>query len=146
MARVKLIFPLKNPIFSTEIPLRITDMNYGNHLANDAVLSIIHDARMRFLASIHCNELEIGGCGLIMADVMIAYKGQGYYGDILKIELFSSEITNRSFDLMYKITTIRNNSYVEIADAKTGMVAFDYKVNKVTSIPAPFLSILSNQN
>lgn len=146
MARVKLIFPLKNPIFSTEIPLRITDMNYGNHLANDAVLSIIHDARMRFLSSIHCNELEIGGCGLIMADVMIAYKGQGYYGDILKIELFSSEITNRSFDLMYKITTIRNNSYVEIADAKTGMVAFDYKVNKVTSIPSPFLSILSNQN
>lgn len=146
MARVKLIFPLKNPIFSTEIPLRITDMNYGNHLANDAVLSIIHDARMRFLSSIGCNELEIGGCGLIMADVMIAYKGQGYYGDILKIDLFSSEITTRSFDLMYKITTIRNNSYVEIADAKTGMVAFDYTVNKVTSIPGPFLSVLNNQN
>lgn len=146
MARVKLIFPLKNPIFSTEIPLRITDMNYGNHLGNDAILSIMHDARMRFLSSMNYTELEIGGCGLIMADVMIAYKGQGYYGDILKIELFGSEITSRSFDLMYKITTIRNNSYVEIADAKTGMVAFDYIENKVTHIPEHFHAIISRQN
>ena len=145
MARVKLIFPLKNPIFSTEIPLRITDMNYGNHLGNDAVLSIIHDARMRFLSSLNYTELEIGGCGLIMADVMIAYKGQGYYGDILKIELFSHEVTPRSFDLMYKITAIRNNSYVEIADAKTGMAAFDYTENKVTRFPESFFNIINEE-
>ncbi|PSK94001.1 acyl-CoA thioesterase FadM [Taibaiella chishuiensis] len=142
MARVKLIFPSKNPIFSTEIPLRITDMNYGNHLGNDAVLSLMHDARMRFLASHNHTELEIGGCGLIMADVMIAYKGQGYYGDLLKIELFCTEISSRSFDLMYKITAIRNNTYIDIADAKTGMVAFDYTSNKVTLIPAAFLQLI----
>ncbi len=142
MARVKLIFPSKNPIFSTEIPLRITDMNYGNHLGNDAVLSLMHDARMRFLAAHNHTELAIGGCGLIMADVMIAYKGQGYYGDILKIELFSHEISTRSFDLLYKITAIRNNTSIDIAEAKTAMVAFDYTHNKVTHLPEAFLQLL----
>lgn len=143
MARVKLIFPSRNPIFSTEIPLRITDMNYGNHLANDAVLSLMHDARMQFLATHNYTELEIGGCGLIMADAMIAYKGQGYFGDILKIEVYATEITARSFDLMYKMTTQRDHIPIDIAQAKTGMVAFDYTQNKVTQMPDHFFNIIS---
>jgi len=138
MARVKLNFPDKKPIFIAQIPLRITDMNYGNHLGNDVLLSIIHDARMQFLASLEYTELEIGGCGLIMADVMIAYRNEGYYGDTLQIHLFTDEIGSRSFDLLYKITTIRANGTVEIAQAKTGMVAYDYTAAKVCSLPEIF--------
>ncbi len=142
MARVKLIYPSKNPIFSTEIPLRITDMNYGNHLGNDAVLSIMHDARDAFFVF---NELHRAGNRRMRPYYGRCYdrlQGQGYYGDILKIELFGCEITAHSFDLMYKISTIRNNTYVEIADAKTGMVAFDYGQNKVTQIPGAFRAVI----
>ena len=48
MARVKLQLPA-NFLFSTEIPIRISDINYGGHLGNDAVLSIVHEARIQFL-------------------------------------------------------------------------------------------------
>jgi acyl-CoA thioester hydrolase len=135
MARVKLNFPSQKPIFTAQIPLRISDMNYGNHLGNDIVLSIMHDARMQFLASLGYTELEVGGCGMIMADVMIAYKSEGYYGDVLTVELFTDEVGSRSFDFMYKITTMRGEKLVEIAQAKTGMVCYDYKAGKVCSIP-----------
>jgi acyl-CoA thioesterase FadM len=138
MARVKLNFPSQKPIFTAQIPLRITDMNYGNHLGNDIVLSIMHDARMQFLASLGYTELEVGGCGMIMADVMIAYRSEGYYGDVLTVELFTDEVGSRSFDFMYKITTTRADKLIEIAQAKTGMVCYDYKAGKVCSIPATF--------
>jgi acyl-CoA thioester hydrolase len=138
MARVKLNFPVKKPIFTAQIPLRITDMNYGNHLGNDVVLSIIHDARMQFLASHGYTELEVGGCGMIMADVMIAYRSEGYFGDILSVEIFTDEVGSRSFDFMYKMTTTREGKHIEIADAKTGMVCYDYKAGKVCSIPEAF--------
>ena len=143
MARVKLNFPSQKPIFTAQIPLRITDMNYGNHLGNDIVLSIMHDARMQFLASLGYTELEVGGCGMIMADVMIAYRNEGYYGDVLTVELFTDEVGSRSFDFMYKITTTREEKLIEIAQAKTGMVCYDYKTGKVCSIPATFRTQLN---
>ncbi|MCU0364969.1 MAG: hypothetical protein MUE93_04775 [Ignavibacteriaceae bacterium] len=40
MPRIKIETPDKF-IFSTEIPIRITDINYGGHLGNDSLLSII---------------------------------------------------------------------------------------------------------
>ena len=48
MARIKIEFPEKFA-YSTNIPVRITDINYGGHVGNDAILSLIHEARMQFL-------------------------------------------------------------------------------------------------
>lgn len=142
MARVKLNFPIKKPTFIAHIPIRITDMNYGNHLGNDALLSIIHDARMQFLASLNFTELNINGVGMIMADVMIAYKNESLYGDILKIEIFTDNITSRSFDFLYKINTVREGNVIEIAEAKTGMVSYDYRIKKICETPAALLANL----
>ncbi len=118
-------------------------MNYGNHLGNDALLSIVHEARVQFLAIKGYNELDIGGCGLIMADAMIVYKGESYYGDTLKVEIFVDELTRFSFDLLYKVTTIRAvDQVVEIAHVKTGMVCYDYAQKKVVALPGTFVALL----
>ena len=131
MARVKIKFPSHNPQFVCTIPVRITDINYGNHLGNDAVLSIIHEARMQMLNNLGFTELNAGGNSLIMGDVMIAFRGEAFYGDVLNIEIFTDEIAERSFDLLYQITTQRKEATIEIAHAKTGMVCFDYNTRKV---------------
>ncbi|MFT4063085.1 MAG: thioesterase family protein [Edaphocola sp.] len=140
MARVKLKFPDQTPLFVTHIPLRVTDMNYGNHLGNDALLSIVHEARVQFLCSLSANELNIGeGKGLIMSDAAIAYKNEGRYGDMLQISIYPEEITDRSFDLLYKLQTLRQNALLDIAHVKTGMVCFDYAANSVATLPQAFL-------
>ena len=143
MARVKLNFPVKKPIFIAQIPLRITDMNYGNHMGNDVVLSIMHDARMQFLASEGYTELEIGGCGLIMADVMIAYRSEGHYGDLLSVELFTDGLSSRSFDFLYRLSTRRGGQKILIAEGKTGMVGYDYQEAKVCMLPGKFIATLN---
>lgn len=72
MARIKLTLPGKL-LHSTQIPVRITDINYGNHLGNDALVSIIHEARMQFLQANHFSELNAGGTSLIMSDLAVEY-------------------------------------------------------------------------
>ena len=39
MARIRLSMPEKF-IFTTELPVRITDLNYGGHVGNDVFLSL----------------------------------------------------------------------------------------------------------
>lgn len=142
MSRVKIKFPDENPLFSCTIPVRIGDVNYGGHVGNDAVLSIIHEARMQMLADMKMSELDAGGVGLIMADVAIAYKGEGFYGDVLNVDIYATEFTTVSFDLLYDISTIRNDRKVAIAQGKTGMVCFDYEARKVTNLTSELKSVL----
>ena len=129
--RVKLEFPNKKPIFTLQIPVRISDINYGNHLGNDSVLSILHEARMQGLATLGFTELVVGGHGLIMADMMIAYKNEAFYGDVLIICMYAVEITEKTFDLLYRVTVERVGMVKEVAHAKTAMVCYDYGSRKV---------------
>jgi acyl-CoA thioester hydrolase len=142
MARVKLDIP-QNKIFATDIPVRITDINYGNHVGNDALVSIVHEARMQWLASNNFTELNIGGAALIMADLAVEYKAESFYGDTLTVAISIGEITKISFEIFYEITTTRNDKKIVIANAKTGMVCFDYGARKVIAIPPIFLALIN---
>ncbi len=131
MSRVKIKFPDEKPLFSCSISVRIGDINYGNHLGNDSVLSIIHEARMQLLKSWKGNELDIKNNSLIMADVMISYRGEAFYGDKLNVDIYADDITDRSFDLLYHISAEQNGQVKDIAHAKTGMLCFDYSTRKI---------------
>lgn len=144
MARVKIIFPKVAPLFQCDLSVRISDINYGNHLGNDAVLSIIHEARMQMLNSWGFTELNAGGNSLIMGDVMIAYRNEAFYGNQLRIAIYCEEITEKSFDLLYKITTQRNETIINIAHAKTGMVCFDYQTRKIAVMTSLLKSRLTS--
>ena len=141
MARIKINVP-ERKIFSTIIPIRISDINYGNHLGNDALVSIIHEARMQWLASENYTELNIGGASLIMADLAVEYKGEGFYGDTLTVNISVDEIQKASFEIFYEITTTRNEKNILIAKAKTGMICFDYEARKVVAMPEVFAAFL----
>lgn len=142
MSRVKIKFPAENPLFTTTIGVRIGDINYGNHLGNDSVLSIIHESRMQMLKQWGGNELNIAGNSLIMADVMIAYKGEAFYGEQLTVSIYAEEVTDRSFDLLYHISTVRDGGVKDIAHAKTGMICFDYNTRRIATITEDLKTLL----
>ena len=135
MERIKIDLPT-NFTFSTNISIRITDINYGNHLGNDSILSLIHEARMQFLSKHGYTELSIENVGLIMADSAIEYKQEVYYGEIISIHVTAAGFDRLGFDLFYKLTTVRNNQEIIVAKAKTGMMGYDYQQKKKVSIPA----------
>ena len=142
MGRVKLLIP-ERKIFSTEISVRITDLNYGNHVGNDAFVRIVHEARVQWLTTANYSELNIEGTSLIMADLAVEYKGESFYGDILKVEISVGEISRAGFELYYQIHTNRNGNNILIAKAKTGMVCYNYEEKKVRELPEKFITLLS---
>ncbi len=136
MARVKLQIPEKI-LFETHIPVRITDINYGNHLGNDALVSILHEARVQWLASLNYTELDFAGVSLIMGDLAVEYKNEGFNKDVLTVKIAIGEISTVGFEIYYHIF---NQNNIEIAKAKTGIVCFNYKTRKVVALPEAFLA------
>jgi acyl-CoA thioester hydrolase len=134
MARVKVALPDAFP-FTTEIPVRITDLNYGGHLGNDALLGLLHEARVHFLRSLGLDSDydPVSKLGLIMVDVAIEYKGEAFYGDTLRFDMAATDANKYGFDVLYHV---HNQAGKEIARAKTGMLCFDYNVRKLRLLPA----------
>jgi acyl-CoA thioester hydrolase len=149
MARIKIALPEQFD-FTTTIPIRITDLNYGGHVGNDTILSIIHEARVQFLRHYGYSELDMAGVSLIMGDAAIEFKGEIFYGGTVRVSVGAAEFTRVGFDLFYKLesqaastspTTIDagQEKWLPVALAKTGMVCFDYSQKKVVSAPANLL-------
>ncbi len=135
MPRITLTMPPTLP-FSTTIPVRIGDINYGGHLGNDAVLSLVHEARVRFLASMGYTEHDVEGRAIIMSDAAIVYRGEAHYGDVLEIGVGAGGFSGSGCDLLYRIT--RQADAKEIALVKTGIVFFDYDRRKPLRVPVRF--------
>ena len=131
MARTKLILP-DDFKFSTQLEVRITDINYGGHLGNDSVLGMIHEARLRFLADKGFSEQDIDGVGIIMTDSIIIYTSEGFYGDKLRIDVAVDDILNTGCDIYYRLVNISNQKV--IVKAKTNIVFYNYTSKKVARI------------
>ncbi len=139
MPRIKIELPEKF-IFKTEIPIRITDINYGGHLGNDSILSLVHEARLRFLKHLGYSESNVEGIGIIMIDAGIQYKSEGFYGDNLLIEISVQDFSGIGCDFIYKISN--RESKKEIALAKTGIVFFDYQKRRTAPVPTAFRKMI----
>ena len=134
MARIKLDLPAAFP-YRTTLTVRVTDLNYGNHLGNDALLGMVHEARVRFLAAMGYSELDVEGVGLLMADCAIVYKAQGFLGDRLDISVAAGDFTRVGCDLFYLLEKADGQ---EVARVKTGLVFFDYPTQTVQPVPQAF--------
>jgi acyl-CoA thioesterase FadM len=134
MSRIKIDLPSQFT-FTTTIPLRITDVNYGGHVGNDTILSLIHEARVQFLAHIGYEELNLEGLGLIMSDVAIEFKKELFYGHSLRASVTATAFSRFGFDLIYKLESGHGNEFKTAALAKTGMVCYDYSAKKIAHLP-----------
>ena len=114
-------------VYWTTLVVRVDDVNYAGHLGHDAVLTLCHKARVRFLRSIGQSELDLYGRGLIMTDAMVSYLGEGALGDEIEITLSLDEIEKSGFALYYALQTAEK----EIARVKTGLAFFDYEKRRV---------------
>jgi YbgC/YbaW family acyl-CoA thioester hydrolase len=132
MGRTKVDLP-EDFSFQTTIPIRITDVNYGGHVGNDTVLTLLHEARMQFLKHHGFSEMDFGGVGLIMSDVIIEFKKEIFYGEEITIFVNISNFTRIGFDVFYMV--VKSQQELVVAKAKTGMVCYDYKLKKIVSVP-----------
>ena len=142
MERVKVSLP-EIFAFTTTIKIRITDLNYGGHVGNDAFLSLIHEARQQFLMHHGCTELHFFGVGLIMTDAAIEFKKELNYSDEVMISVAANGFAKYGFDLLYKMEVVVNEQKLIAGKAKTGMLCFDYANKKLVLLPTEAIGQLN---
>ena len=134
MARIEIKLP-DEFLFTTELSVRVSDLNYGNHVGNDSILSLIHEARLQFYRTVGFkNELSFeGSIGQVISDAAVVYKAEAFYGDVLLCKIAAADFNKYGFDLFYLLTL--KDSGKEVARAKTGIVCFDYEKRKIAGVP-----------
>ena len=142
MARIKLV-PLDHYQNIYETAVEVTDLNYGNHLGNDALVGIIHRARVHFLHRLGASENDLGDgeTGILLADLIVNYKGEGFLFNTLSVESGIGDVLSKGFRMFHRITAEPGRL---IALAETGIVAFNYQKRKVVRIPESFISNVSD--
>lgn len=133
-------------IFSCSVPVRVSDLNYGGHVGNDSVLTLMQEARTLFYRHLGFeSEVKLEGTvGQIISDAVVVYKSESFLGDVLQIQVAVTEYNKYGFDLVYLITNQQTGK--EVARGKTRVVCFDYGKRKVASVPQKLLEALKPNN
>jgi len=135
MARIDIKLPEKF-LFATEIPIRISDINRGRHLAFHIVLSFTEEARIRFWKHLGYSDENMNGVAMIVVDAGIMYRKQGFYGQTLKVEVALAEFSSKGCDMIFRMSDAATGQ--EMFRAKTGMLFYDYQAQKVAAVPEDF--------
>jgi acyl-CoA thioester hydrolase len=127
---------------SSEYVVSVGDINYGGHMGNDKALTIFSDARINFLNHFGFTELNIGnGLSLILAEANVKYKKEVFMHDVLKTDVWVSEVEGLKWIISYETKRIKDDTVV--FTGTTLMLCFNYDKKKVSRIPKSFLSKIS---
>jgi len=135
LARILIDLP-ERFVFSTAITVYINHINYGNHLDNSALLSLVSEARVRFFKALGYTELDVDGLGIIVADAAVQYRSEAFHGEVLRFEMTANDFNKYGCDLVWRVS--ETDSGREVARGKTGIMFFDYAARKPASVPPAF--------
>ncbi|AVR90184.1 acyl-CoA thioesterase [Thauera aromatica] len=135
MARIRIELPATFA-FRTSIPLLISHINYGNHLDNAQLLGVVSEARVRFLKSMGYTELDVEGCGIIVADAAVQYRAEAFHGETMTVDMTAADFHEHGCDLAWRISDQASGR--EVARGKTGIMFFDYGARQKAPVPQRF--------
>lgn len=87
-------------------------------------------------------ELNIEGVGILVTNLAVNYKGEGFYSDRLLINLGMGDLSKVSLELLYEVHNQDTNK--QIATALTTLTFYDYRKSTIVQIPQPFLQALEH--
>ena len=135
MARIRIQLP-EHFSFSTELTLYQSHLNYGGHLDNALLLTLVSEARVRFFKALGYTELDVEGVGILVADAALQYRSEAFHGEVMVVEMAAADLGPKGCDLVWCMT--EKISQREVARGKTGIVFFDYTSHKVAPMPSAF--------
>lgn len=135
MARIQIVLP-ETFVFSTELPLYISHINYGGHLDNALLLTLVSEARVRFFKSLGYSELDVEGVGIVVSDAALQYKAEAFHGETMRVDMAAADFGKYGCDLLWRMSDQATGR--EIARGKTGIVFLDYATKKIALVPQGF--------
>lgn len=136
MARVVLSYPDEVFRFTTEMPVRITDINGANHLGNDALISMLSEARAQFMVKMGLQEMIENGVGIVVTDLATMYQSESFFPEILSFEVGVTDLNRYGGDYVFRVSKAKSGQPVALA--KYGFVFFNFREKKVVPMPDSF--------
>lgn len=126
--------------YATEIPVLISHINSGQHLANEHLVALLNEARVRFLAERGISEGNHQGRVIVNANLMVNYRSEVRYGETLRVELAVVDVHRVGYDMVYRVTAERGQR--PVAEARTSHVMIDPQTRRASAVPSALLSQL----
>ncbi|MEQ8955642.1 MAG: thioesterase family protein, partial [Gammaproteobacteria bacterium] len=129
-------------LYSMERSVGISDVNYAKHLDSVAMIKILHEARLQFLASLGFTESNIYGLGMVVTDLAVDYRSESFANDLLIVDVGVGKFNRYGLDIGMQVT----NSALEsiVSNAKMGVVFFDFDKHQMVEVPRAFRAILEH--
>ncbi|WKD27156.1 thioesterase family protein [Halomonas sp. KG2] len=130
MERVTLDFPTAAIIHRHPLTVRVTDMNYGRHLGHDALVSLLHEARVHAFAALGLPEWDMKG---IVADLAVQYQSEARWPDALVIETAVPEPQGKALTVYQRICHAETDKVV--ATARVNQLLLDLSSGRPVKVP-----------
>lgn len=119
------------------------DINYGGHLGNDTLVSLVGTARAHAFHSLGLREDDLGDghTGIIMSDLVVNFRSEAFMFDEILIDTHIGEFSSTRFRTFHRVT----KEGIVVALVETGLRTFDYVGREVAPVPDVFLKALAAQ-
>lgn len=142
MERVKLDFPAEAVIHRHPLTVRVTDMNYGRHLGHDAVVSLLHEARIQAFAALDLPEWDMHGYPSVVADLAVQYHSEARWPDALLIETAVPEPQGKALIIYQRI--YQADSEQLVATSRVNQLLIDLATGRPVEVPTQIKQALAN--
>ena len=133
MPRIQYDLP-ESFVFSTELSIYTSHINWGGHLDNAQLLSLVGEARSRFFLWLDYEERRVEDCSIVIGDALVQYKSEALYGETMLVHLAVTDFNRYGFDLVFSVTEKTQGR--EVARGKTGIAFVSKSHRRVVPIPA----------
>lgn len=134
------IEPAGPVLHTAAMTVRIGDVNYARHLGHDALVTLLHEARIGFLRAFAFDEWDVEGRQTVVVDVAVRYRAEAFAGDRLQIEVSAGEVTSRRAELLYRVIVADDGRVVAVA--MTGLMFVDPTTGHVGELPPRLRDLL----
>ncbi|MDR5866586.1 acyl-CoA thioesterase [Halomonas koreensis] len=133
MERVRLDFPEADIRHRHPLTVRVTDMNYGRHLGHDALVSLLHEARIQALAALGLAEGDMGGYPSVAADLAVQYQAEARWPEALVADTAIPAPGRKAITVYHRLR--READAAVVATARLNLMLVDPASGRPVAIP-----------
>jgi YbgC/YbaW family acyl-CoA thioester hydrolase len=120
--------------------VRISDLNYCKHVGYQNFFSFFQEARIAYLRQFNYTEMDIEGCGMIVAEANCKYKAELFFDNAIDIYCAVTTLRSKLFVMQYQIL----KADTVCAEGFTKNLCYDYRAKQVIRLPQPFVDAVAS--
>ena len=122
--------------FRTTVDIRFRDVDALGHVNNAVYFTYFEIARSAYFAAVQGRRLGVDDFRIVVAEASCRYRSPAFYGERLIVDVATTSLRSRSFELRYRITAEDDGRLV--AEGRTVLVAYDHRARRTTTLTPAF--------